>query len=106
MPPMFLTFADDPLKNYTFSGKKLATNNMLPGMIAGKAGAIETTTRLYQCHLSSKSRRTSGAPSPPPTPLTRYGSYEIRHRILSISTALWRPEELFQLVNLFSRKSP
>jgi hypothetical protein len=67
--PMFLTFADDPLKTIPFQ-VKLAYNNMLPGNeLAGKAGAIELPLGFTNVTFPVN-RRTSGAPSPPPTPLT------------------------------------
>jgi hypothetical protein len=67
--PMFLTFADDPLKTIPFQ-VKLAYNNMLPGNeLAGKAGAIELPLGFTNVTFPVD-RRTSGAPSPVPTPLT------------------------------------
>ncbi len=67
--PVFLTFADDPLKTIPFQ-VKLAYNNMLPGNeLAGKAGAIELPLGFTNVTFPVN-RRTSGAPSPAPTPLT------------------------------------
>ncbi len=67
--PMFLTFADDPLKTIPFQ-VKLAYNNMLPGNeLAGKAGAIELPLGFTNVTFPVD-RRTSGAPNPVPTPLT------------------------------------
>jgi hypothetical protein len=67
--PLFLTFVDDPSKTIPLQ-VKLAYNNMLPGNeLAGKAGAIELPLGFTNVTFPVN-RRMSGAPSPPPTPLT------------------------------------
>jgi hypothetical protein len=67
--PLFLTFADDPSKTIPFQ-VKLAYNNMMPGNeLAGKAGAIELPVGFTNVTFPVN-RRMSGAPGPPPTPLT------------------------------------
>jgi hypothetical protein len=67
--PLFLTFEDDPSKTIPFQ-VKLAYNNMLPGdELAGKAGAIELPIGFTNVTFPVN-RRTSGAPGPPPTPIT------------------------------------
>jgi len=67
--PLFLTFADDPLKTIPFQ-VKLAYNNMMPGdELTGKAGAIELPVGFTNVTFPVN-RRTAGAPRPPPNPLT------------------------------------
>lgn len=77
--PLFLTFADDPLKTIPFQ-VKIAYNNLLPGNeLTGKAGAIELPVGFTNVTFPVN-RRTAGAPSPPPTPLT---GTEVRNKSMA-----------------------